>query len=505
MSKNKVVVLSDVHIATNEPVNWYQKNFHEPYLSAILDYTSANAASIQELLLLGDIFDFWTCPPERQPPTFADIVAANPNILGPQGKLSQALTALGGKVTYVNGNHDMNITQNDLDLIQNSSGYKIQYCPEPIYYISAAGNKKISCTHGHTFTMFNAPDFSTQLNPLPVGHFVTRAFAYMLEKTLQPGETVADLPNQGSPNGLDISTLATAILQNPSSVVGLLLDYTIAATQIPENEPIQLANGQTTTIGAAKAMYSSLWSQWVNAWGGKGNGQLAAIKAAIADANGLYIAWFAQQSALTSNSDLSVLGHTHIPKLGLTNGLVQYVNNGFECPATPDVHASSNPKTISFTVIDTDTCAASLYQVVNANGSYNIEPCSAPKDSVIGPQSMDYSCYIIVDNSNGKSPLQLTSFNASDGHYVVSPPQQIAPGQQGRFWVQDYPGAKGSGGSVNYSTGSSTLPLTYACPLGIWPNKCSGADFYTSLDGVNWGGLNQVKRYGHPFFVRFVL
>jgi hypothetical protein len=48
MAKNKIVVLSDVHIGTNVPTNWYQKSFHEPYLSAILDYVIDNADSIQE-------------------------------------------------------------------------------------------------------------------------------------------------------------------------------------------------------------------------------------------------------------------------------------------------------------------------------------------------------------------------------------------------------------------------------------------------------------------------
>jgi hypothetical protein len=41
MPKNKIIVLSDIHISTNEPTNWYQKDFHEPYLSAILDYVIA--------------------------------------------------------------------------------------------------------------------------------------------------------------------------------------------------------------------------------------------------------------------------------------------------------------------------------------------------------------------------------------------------------------------------------------------------------------------------------
>jgi len=47
MPKNKIIVLSDIHISTNEPTNWYQKNFHEPYLSAILDYVIRESDSIQ--------------------------------------------------------------------------------------------------------------------------------------------------------------------------------------------------------------------------------------------------------------------------------------------------------------------------------------------------------------------------------------------------------------------------------------------------------------------------
>lgn len=78
MPKNKIIVLSDIHISTNEPTNWYQKNIHEPYLSAILDYVIRESNSIQELILLGDIFDSWTYPPDRQPPTFTDFLKANP-------------------------------------------------------------------------------------------------------------------------------------------------------------------------------------------------------------------------------------------------------------------------------------------------------------------------------------------------------------------------------------------------------------------------------------------
>lgn len=505
MSKNKIVVLSDVHIGNNVPTNWYQKSFHEPYLSAILDYIINNADSIQELILLGDLVDFWTYPPNCKPPVMADIINANPNIFGATGKLSQALTALQGKVTYVNGNHDMNVTQNDLLQIQNSANYKIKYCPDPTYYVTTNGGKKIAFTHGHIFTMFNAPYLQSSISPLPVGHFVTRAISYMLNNTLKPGQTVADLAGQGNPNGYDLSGLSSSIISliYSGNLVDAVLDYMMKVTGIPENEPIILANGQTKTMADAKQIYSDLQNQWITNWGGGTNGEMITAKSAFADFTGDYIAWFAQQSALTSNSDLIVLGHTHVPKLGLTNGLVQYVNDGFDCPSSPDVPS----QTFTFAVINTDNCQSSVYQVIKQNNSYQITPFSAPADSVIASTSMDYSCYVIIDNTQGKSTLTLTQpATNQDGYYVVSPPQQINHGEKVKFWLQDYSGIHGTEGSAIYSQGGGkSLTFNYACPTGLLSNSCSGANFYTSNDGVNWGELNHIKKSGHPFFVKFVL
>ena len=505
MAKNKIVVLSDVHIGTNVPTNWYQKGFHEPYLSAILDYVIDNADSIQELILLGDLFDFWTYPPNFTPPATVDIINANPNIFGATGKLSQALTALQGNVTYVNGNHDMNVTQTDLNNIQNSANYKIKYCSDTIYYVTSSNGQKMAFTHGNIFTMFNAPDLQSSLSPLPVGHFVTRAIGYMLNNTLTPGQTVADLSGQGNPNGIDLSGLVSSVssLITSGNLVSAVLDYIIKVTGIPENEPIILANGQTKTMADAKQIYSGLQDQWIADWGGGTNGEMITGKSAIADLSGTYIAWFAQQSALESNSNLIVLGHTHAPKLGITNGFVQYVNDGFECPSSPDVP----PQTFTFAVIDTDTCQSNVCQVIKQNNSYQIVPFAAPPDSVISSMSMDYSCYVSIDNTQGKSTLTLTKPATNEhGYYVVSPPQQINPGEQVKFWLQDAPGLSGTQGSAVYSqVGGNSLTFDYACPTGLSSNSCSGANFYTSNDGVNWGQLNQVKKSGHPFFVKFVL
>lgn len=226
MSKNKIVVLSDIHISTNEPTNWYQEKFHEPYLSAILDYVINNAATIQELVLLGDIFDSWTYPPNVRPPAFAEMIAANPSILGVNGKLSKVCQALDGNVTYVNGNHDIDVTKDDWDRGQKSSGYQVKYCPDPIYYVQTGKGQKIAFTHGHTFTLFNAPDHSTPISPIPVGYFVTRAVGYMLNHTLESGETVADLANQGSPNSVDLGGLVSSVasLISSGNLVTTILD-----------------------------------------------------------------------------------------------------------------------------------------------------------------------------------------------------------------------------------------------------------------------------------------
>ena len=50
---------------------------------------------------------------------------------------------------------------------------------------------------------------------------------------------------------------------------------------------------------------------------------------------GSYLAWFAQRLALVNGADLVVMGHTHQPVGGLTASPVTYVNNGYECAASP--------------------------------------------------------------------------------------------------------------------------------------------------------------------------
>jgi predicted phosphodiesterase len=504
MSKTKIVVLSDIHIGNNAPTVWYQKDIHEPYLITVLDWVIENSQSIRELILLGDIVDFWTYPPDEQPPSFDEIMAANQNIFAPSGKLSQVLTALEGKITYVRGNHDMTITQSDLDNISNPNGYKITLSSDDIYYPLGNGNHNIACTHGHLYTMFNAPynSKSNPVEPLPLGQFITRAMAYKWQRDLKPGQTVADLTASGDPNGISLDTLVNSV---NDSIAETVLNYIVTVTGLEETHPIRMANNRETSIKEAKNIYRNLWSEWQIKYDG-----VTASKSAIADLNGTFMGWLAQKQAFEVGAELVIFGHTHKPISGLKDSLIKYFNTGFNCPSKPDL----SKKHPTFLIIDTDDCHAAVFQVVNKQGYYAIQAAEAEEtkvaDSKLSP--FDFSCYLIIDNTQGNCDLDLLKYEAKHGHYIVPPPLKISRGEQGRFWLQDYAGANGSEGWAKYSAQGREIKLTYQCPtasnwlrLSSINNDCSGANFYTKSGGDSWGDLNQIKKLDHPFFVKFVL
>ena len=222
--KTKILVLSDMHIGDNTPTCWYQKTVHEKYLLAILDFIVENAADVQELVLLGDVVDFWTYPFDRRPPSFADITAANPNIFGKSGGLARVLDALDGRVTYLPGNHDMGVTAAEVATITSPRGYHLQFA-EKNY--KPQDDSRVLLTHGNEFTLFNAPDLSSinKWAPLPVGHFVTRIVATYWQKNLKPNQTVADIAGQGAPNGFNWRVIAQKALMSLNlSVAGALID-----------------------------------------------------------------------------------------------------------------------------------------------------------------------------------------------------------------------------------------------------------------------------------------
>jgi UDP-2,3-diacylglucosamine pyrophosphatase LpxH len=511
---HRVVALSDIHIGNNTNTCWYQRSVHEPYLVAALEWVVRNAGAIRELILLGDLVDTWTYPPSVRPPSMAEIIAVNPDVLGSGGALARVVKAV-PKVTFLLGNHDGTLTNGDITALQNAVG-RIELV-DAVRVLTGASGARTVFSHGHHWTMFNAPDAKSRWAPLPVGHFVTRAFSYMMARRLeklQPAQTVADLPNMGYPTGFDPVPFVNSLVpdirkRDPLEAIArpdlaaVLLNYFREVADMPEEQKIVLPSGQETTIADFRATYADLFTRWV----AKEGSRLNAARAAIADLYGEYLAWFAQRLAIQQSADLVVLGHTHTTVGGLTISPISYYNSGFECASAPDARGKppKPPKPFTFTVVDVETAAAEIMMVTP--GSYEISPAPVPAmPSAIQSPAMDFSCYVRIVNE-GPEPLTLTNKSAIDGYWAVPPPPKIPAGGRGDAWLQDNPGAAGSDGTFTYTRGATTLPFRVSCPTGLYSNTASGAgdNFLARSGSGDWGGRGRVPAGDRPLQVIFTI
>lgn len=498
--KSQIVVLSDIHIGDGCRTVWYQPSIHDAYLGGICSWIVANAATIREVVLLGDVMDTWTQPCYRKPPTFTEIIKANQQIFGPAGFFGKVLDAIDGAVTYVPGNHDMDVTAADVASIVSAGGHAMKFV-SGTYYPLGDHDHRIALAHGNEFTMFNAPDPMSPRAPIPVGHFVTRMVAGYWDRNLAEGQTVATLKGQGAPNGLDIAGILKGIVFKQSvGITKAMLDSVAKQTQTPADQQFMFADGTTIGLPEVYTAYDGLFGRWIANAGGGLLGLQVAGKSALADARAYYMGWFAQRHAFQVGARVIILGHTHTPIAGLDTTLVNYANSGFECPSSDDVP----PQTISFAVLDTTTMAVSLMQATNQGAT--IERCPAAITPVV-EAGMDDSCYVVVDNISAED-LHLVSSSVNYGVFVVPPPPVIPAGTSATIWLQDRPLLPfGSSGSVTYESTSQTQVLSFTCPFTpISSNSCSGGDSFRTKSGSGiWGPPGQVQTSGHPFYVEFTI
>lgn len=398
MPKTTIVLLSDIHIGINARTNWYQRTLHEPYLLAIFDHIGANATSIGELVILGDLVDQWTYLPGEQPPSVADIFAANPAIFGGvvggrpvPGALAQAVAALEGRVTYVPGNHDMAITAADLARFADGAGRPIQLTTGPIYE-PPAGRGKIGCAHGHMYSMFNAPDFSSDpMRGLPIGHFVTRLCALHAASLLRPDQTVANLRQSGDPTGTALlkdafAEVVPAVLAGESLSQAVLDTFRRASGAAPDLEFVML-DGTRIPADVVGRAYENLFADWHD-------------EARFPPSVYGHDPWLRALSGTDATNDLShfagvlgarypvvVMGHTHVPvdeeeHVRVLESSV-YANPGFNCPSKPDMDAGKGRVTFTEITIDDDARQLSVATryVTDGEGGFRVapEPLAPPR------------------------------------------------------------------------------------------------------------------------------
>ncbi|CAI5987377.1 unnamed protein product [Closterium sp. NIES-65] len=290
--KRLVVVLSDIHIGDGSPTQNYQSHVHEGHLLAIMDDVVARNEPIAEVVLAGDIFEFWYYPFHAQPPSLATILAANPNLFGPTSGFSCVLDAPGGCVTFIPCNHDMHLTAADVAQIRSPGGHYVKFAARSY---NAGGDTS----------------------------------------NLPPNTTAGDLPNLGTPSSSKASSYLLPILLGIQagnySVAPQVLDAYARFYGANQSAEIIMLDRTTTTITEAKQEYALLFQKWIAENGGGAGGVQVALKVLWADIDSTYMGWFATKQALESGASLVAYGHTHVPVRGLVNPvLANYINHGFD-------------------------------------------------------------------------------------------------------------------------------------------------------------------------------
>lgn len=396
MAVRRLVYLSDVHIGANAPVNWYQQSVHEPYLAAVLNYLRDTAREIDEMIVLGDLFDLWTYVPGQKPATVNDVVLANPKIFGGSGEpglLRDVLTALDGRATFMNGNHDMMVTQAELNTISGKNGAVLQRVDQ-MTYAPKAGGGKVVCTHGHIFSVFCAPFAKGLLGSLPIGYFVTRLAAQWDKKQIDENphkyRTVADMPNAGTPTGWSFSEknvkrILDGVVHGQEGLAELLFDVIIGDSADKQRlQKFIMPDGSTpNAYDLARTTYKNSYDGWV-AWADKypdifGDptvdrpGPFALGEVDFDDS----LLHFAK--ILGESHKVVVMGHTHVPGDEIDYpwyikplGESLYVNCGFNCPSKPDMFRPDNPKHPTFVELELDeehkACIAKVRYVKRLQG-----------------------------------------------------------------------------------------------------------------------------------------
>lgn len=320
--RNLVIVLSDIHMGTNVSTVWYSQEIHEKYLVSVLDHIINLSDEIEEVILLGDIFEFWAYPPQQLPPSLDDIIATHPNILGKEGKLRQALNALKGRMVFIPGDHDMNVSKADLNKLRSTDGYVMKYyygAYTPIY------DTHIQFMHGHECTILNAPYFMSHISPLPIGYFVCRAMSYHIDSILKRNKekSISDLDEFSSFGYNDYLPKLPFFYENFQSdfnTVSDFIDALMHVTNISGELPIRINRFNTITLNEVKTLYQN-----------KGiMGHQIERNDILKEYNSMYVQDCILRRCLKDFVDIVVMGHTHSP-MQLQNGL-RYINTGYMCP-----------------------------------------------------------------------------------------------------------------------------------------------------------------------------
>ncbi len=260
---------------------------------------------IEEIVLLGDIFDNWVFPHDLVPPTIEELLTTdkNKNVVKELNLLSEKVP-----VFFVPGNHDMHATK----VVINKHFRKIKYCPEQ--YV----NNRLIAEHGHLYAMFNAPArFSGNYLGLPLGYFISRIEASRKAMTNQDDRTY--------------HTYIDDFIEMPGkqTLPQCVLEAVIEEADLDEDIQFKVKrkNGQELSISASdvKERYKDIYNDWPTAIVSKHRAILAELDR---------LGPIADKLCKNGKNKVCIFGHSHKSEIDKDTWFVEdrlYANAGYWC------------------------------------------------------------------------------------------------------------------------------------------------------------------------------
>jgi len=329
----KTIVVSDVHVSNGASYSWFLPPCNTMFTAALNKF--ANDSTITELVLLGDLVDTWLYPINVVPSTVAQIASLNPAVTA----ALQSCVANIPNVYFLNGNHDLEVTQNDLQPF-NSGAKQIQLV-KPGWYNAQHPGWRLE--HGNAPDMFNAPDPSPDtLAGFPLGYYITRLVATAENQSILWKILQKIIEYFGSAHKvaarLRTAPIAAAVSDDENLFVTLLINALEVAARVDDGFKIRFSDpaiDNKYTVGDIKKHYQSLYNTWAQKY--PNPDQFISCMLTGFLQNGLD--WYAKIILAESTPPkVLVMGHTHYAE---TEGA--YLNDGCWCIASALGHSDPTP------------------------------------------------------------------------------------------------------------------------------------------------------------------
>jgi len=349
-SRSLLVVISDTHLGDQRSIDngygWNIKN-RAPLAKFINMLTERPA--VKELVIAGDMFDEWVAPmatdtfngygsgPEGESKFADSIASANPEVI----IAIKNVIASGRKVTYVPGNHDMLLTEADLNRIL--PGIKQARDADGLGAYTPDWLSEAVIEHSHRYDFYNAPDTISNKAPISPQNYTNDPNA-----KIPPGFFVTKIATTHGYSNIIPQNDTTGATQDGlflywASWQGIL--WKLDVTEDPNEKIIKTGiDGYTDTysindlapkLTKEPLLYQEIEDNWYKRQ--SINKVNVPINVASALLTGLWDAWCDYQSSTQYfkhdiGKRIVVFGHTHHATLGYsTNKLGQkciYANSG---------------------------------------------------------------------------------------------------------------------------------------------------------------------------------